>query len=113
MNISESFHVFLSEAPEHSAAWLNAVKEFDQASALDRKTQELAYLAVLAAARLTSGIPFHTKAAKRYGASRDEIIATILVGLPAVGNCVIQSLPIALEAYDEVEPEERKPSTSF
>jgi alkylhydroperoxidase/carboxymuconolactone decarboxylase family protein YurZ len=38
---------------------------------------------------------------KSHGASRDEIISSILVGLPAVGNNVIQALPIALEAYDE------------
>jgi alkylhydroperoxidase/carboxymuconolactone decarboxylase family protein YurZ len=51
--------------------------------------------------RLESGIPFHVKMAKSYGASREEIISTILIGLPAAGNCVISALPIALDAYDE------------
>lgn len=36
-----------------------------------------------------------------YCASREEIISAILVGLPAVGNIVISSLPIAIKAYDE------------
>ncbi|RAM13804.1 carboxymuconolactone decarboxylase family protein, partial [Listeria ivanovii] len=31
----------------------------------------------------------------------DEIISAILVGLPAVGNIVTSSLPVALDAYDE------------
>ncbi|NTV46379.1 MAG: carboxymuconolactone decarboxylase family protein [Chlorobiales bacterium] len=100
MSISNAFQVFLSEAPAHAQAWMNAVQNLDQASALDKKTEELAYIAVLASARLTSGIPFHVESAKCNGATREEIIGAVLVGLPAVGNAVIQSLPIALEAYD-------------
>ena len=100
MSISNAFQVFLDEAPEHAKAWMSAVQGLDQASALDKKTEELAYLAVLAAQRLTSGIPFHVQSAKRHGASREEIIAAVLIGLPAVGNAVIQSLPVALEAFD-------------
>nr|WP_231701910.1 carboxymuconolactone decarboxylase family protein [Crassaminicella thermophila] len=45
-------------------------------------------------------MPFHIKQAKENGASREEIISAILVGLPVVGNVVTSSLPIALEAYD-------------
>jgi alkylhydroperoxidase/carboxymuconolactone decarboxylase family protein YurZ len=100
MSISNAFQVFLDEAPEHAKAWMSAVQGLDQASALDQKTEELAYLAVLSAQRLTSGIPFHVLSAKRHGASREEIIAAVLIGLPAVGNAVIQSLPVALEAFD-------------
>ena len=100
MAISNAFQLFLSEAPAHAQAWMTAVQGLDQASALDEKTEELAYIAVLASARLTSGIPFHVESAKRKGATREEIIGAVLVGLPAVGNGVIQSLPIALEVFD-------------
>jgi alkylhydroperoxidase/carboxymuconolactone decarboxylase family protein YurZ len=41
-----------------------------EASSLDRRTSALAYLAVLAALRLDSGVPFHVKLAKQAGASR-------------------------------------------
>jgi alkylhydroperoxidase/carboxymuconolactone decarboxylase family protein YurZ len=101
MTISNAFQTFLSEAPAHAEAWMNAVRGLDQASALDKKTEELAYIAVLAALRLTSGIPFHVKSAKLKGATREEIISAVLVGLPAAGNAVIGSLPAALEAFDE------------
>jgi alkylhydroperoxidase/carboxymuconolactone decarboxylase family protein YurZ len=57
-------------------------------------------LGVLAALRLESGVPFHVGLAKQAGASRDEVVNAILVGLPAAGNAVIQSLPAALAAYD-------------
>ena len=57
--------------------------------------------AVMAAARLDSGLPFHVKMAKMHGATRDEVISAVLIGLPAVGNVVTASLPAVLEAYDE------------
>ena len=103
MKVSKAFEIFAKEAPEHNSAWMETVQKLDKASKLDKKTEELAYLAVLAAVGLESGIPFHVKMAKANGATRDEIISCILIGLPAAGNIVTQSLPIALEAYDEKE----------
>jgi alkylhydroperoxidase/carboxymuconolactone decarboxylase family protein YurZ len=76
------------------------VQGLGEASALDNKTTALAYLAVLAALRLESGIPFHVQSAKEAGASRDEVISAILVGLPAAGNGVTQALPAAISTYD-------------
>ena len=79
---------------------MEATQKLGAASALDEKTAGLAYLAVLAATRLTSGVPFHAAQAKKAGATRDEVIGAILIGLPAAGNAVTQSLPAALAAYD-------------
>ncbi|MCD2224008.1 carboxymuconolactone decarboxylase family protein [Listeria cossartiae] len=101
MKVSKSFEVFAKEAPEVQAAWMETVHKLDTASKLDKKTEELAYIAVLAATRLESGLPFHVKMAKSSGATRDEIISAILVGLPAVGNTVISALPVAIDAFDE------------
>ncbi|MBF2488589.1 carboxymuconolactone decarboxylase family protein [Listeria marthii] len=101
MKVSKSFEVFAKEAPEVQAAWMETVHKLDTASKLDKKTEELAYIAVLAATRLESGLPFHVKMAKSNGATRDEIISAILVGLPAVGNTVISALPLAIDAFDE------------
>ncbi len=100
-SISNAFQVFLHEAPEHAKAWLEAVQKLGNASMLDIKCEELAYIAVLASVGLESGIPFHVKHAKALGATRDEILSAVLVGLPAVGNKVISSLPAALAAYDQ------------
>jgi len=101
-NLSNSFQVFLKEAPEHSKIWADAVQKLDTACSLDKKTEEIAYISLLAAVGLESGIPFHVKRAKELGASREDIKSAILLGLPAVGNKVIKSLPIALDAFDEV-----------
>jgi alkylhydroperoxidase/carboxymuconolactone decarboxylase family protein YurZ len=104
MKVSNAFQRFLTDAPEHARAWMGAVQGLDNASVLDKKTEELAYLAVLASQRLISGIPFHVGMAKAAGASREEVISAVLIGLPAVGNTVIEALPVALEAYDAPDP---------
>ena len=98
--ISVAFQTFLREAPKHAQAWMGAVQGLSAASALDRKTASLAYLAVLAALRLESGIPFHVRLAKEAGATRDEVLGAILVGLPAAGLGVTQALPSAVAGYD-------------
>lgn len=98
--VSQAFQTFMREAPQHAQAWGSVVQGLASASALDKKTSALAYLAVLAALRLESGIPFHTQTAKQAGASRDEVISAILIGLPAAGHAVTQCLPAALAAYD-------------
>jgi alkylhydroperoxidase/carboxymuconolactone decarboxylase family protein YurZ len=98
--ISNAFQTFMSEAPQHAQAWGAMVQGLANASALDKKTSALAYLAVLAALRLESGVPFHVQTARQLGASREEVISAILVGLPAAGHSVTQVLPTALAAYD-------------
>jgi alkylhydroperoxidase/carboxymuconolactone decarboxylase family protein YurZ len=98
--MSKAFHLFMSEAPQHAQAWMTAVKGLDRVCALDKKTQALAYLAVLAALRLEGGILFHVQSAKEAGASREEVISAVLVGLPAAGHGVTQVLPAAIAAYD-------------
>lgn len=98
--VSPGFEAFLTAAPGHAKAWMEGVEGLGDASALERKTQHLAYLAVLASLRLESGVPFHVHLAKEAGATREEVTSAILVGLPAAGNAVISSLPEALAAYD-------------
>jgi alkylhydroperoxidase/carboxymuconolactone decarboxylase family protein YurZ len=99
--VSNAFLTFKNEAPQHAQAWGSMVQALGSASALDAKTSALAYLAVLAALRMESGVPFHVKTAKNAGASRDEVISAVLLGLPAAGHVVTQVLPAAISAYDE------------
>lgn len=98
--VSIAFQTFMQEAPQHAQAWGGMVQSLATASALDKKTSSLAYLSVLAALGLESGVPFHVQAAKQAGASRQEVISAILVGLPAAGHRVTQVLPAAVAAYD-------------
>lgn len=100
MQVSHAFQTFQQEAPGHADAWMKAVMGLSEATRLDPKTGALAYLAVLAALRMESGIPFHVAMARQAGATREEVISAILVGLPAAGHAVTQVLPAALAAYD-------------
>jgi alkylhydroperoxidase/carboxymuconolactone decarboxylase family protein YurZ len=100
VSVSPAFKAFMTAAPAQARAWSAVVQALDETSALDKKTEELAYLAVLAALRMESGVPFHVQMAKQAGATRDEVISAILVGLPAAGTGVTQVLPAALAAYD-------------
>ncbi|NFA43481.1 carboxymuconolactone decarboxylase family protein [Clostridium botulinum] len=101
MSISKSFFAFSKEAPDHNRAWMEAVQKLDEVCALDKKTEHLSYIAVMAAMRLVGGISFHVQMAKKVGATREEVISAILIGLPAAGNVVTESLSVALEAYDQ------------
>lgn len=101
IKVSSAFQVFQSEAPQYAQAWGGMVQNLAGASTLDKKTGELAYLAVLAALRIVNGIPFHVKSAKLTGASREEVISAIMIGLPAAGSVVTEALPVALASYDE------------
>ena len=91
--MSSAFQIFMKEAPDHAQAWMGTVRVLDSAGVLDKKTKELVYLAVLAALRLESGVPLHVQMAKQAGASREEVISAILIGLPVAGQGVMQALP--------------------
>jgi alkylhydroperoxidase/carboxymuconolactone decarboxylase family protein YurZ len=97
---SDAFQTFIRETPHHAQVWMRAAQELGAASALDPKTAALGYVAVLAAMRLVSGIPFHVTHAKSLGATREEIASAVLLGLPAAGNGVTHALPAALAAWD-------------
>jgi AhpD family alkylhydroperoxidase len=98
--VSAAFQAFQRHAPGHAQAWARMVSGLVESSALEKKTSALAYLAVLAAQRLEGGIPFHVQAARAAGASREEVVSAILLGLPAAGLGVVQVLPAAIAAYD-------------
>ena len=98
--VSRAFEVFGTQAAAHAAAWMHATQALDQACALDAKTKDLAYLAVLAALRMESGVPFHVRQAKQHGASREEVISALLVGLQPAGHGVTTCLPTAVDTYD-------------
>jgi alkylhydroperoxidase/carboxymuconolactone decarboxylase family protein YurZ len=98
--VSRAFETFGREAPAHAEAWMSVTSALQKASALDPKTMALAYLAVLAALRLESGVSFHTRQAKAHGATRDEVISAILIGLQPAGHVVTACLPPALDAFD-------------
>ena len=101
--MAKGFELFMSEEPDLGRAYGGLVMQVAKSSALDQKTQELAYLAVLSALGMAGGLDFHVASLKKMGASREEVRSAVLVGLPAVGMTAIESLGAALDAYDRAE----------
>lgn len=99
--ISKSFQIFLEEAPEHAKAWGGTIQSLSKANALDSKTTALAYLTALSVLAQQTGIPYHVNQALEAGASKQEIISAILLGLPLAGNSVIHSLEPAMSILNE------------
>lgn len=101
--MAKGFELFMSEEPELAKAYGGMVMQVAKSSALDQKTQELAYLAVLSALGMTGGLHFHVASLKKLGATRDEVRSAVLVGLPAVGMAAVEGLEAALDAYDAAD----------
>ncbi len=99
MAMSEGFGILFREKPEVAQAWLESDRTLTHHSALDAKTAELAYIAVLAALGLERGLAFHTGQAQQLGATRDEVFSATLVGLPAAGARVIEALAETLRPF--------------
>ena len=100
-NVTNSFELFMTETEGTGKAYMDMVVKQSQASALERKTHELAYISVLSAIRMISGLNFHVKSAKDFGATRDEVKSAVLVGLPVAGITLADALEAALYAYDK------------
>ena len=67
---------------------------------MDPKTTALIYISVLAVLGSENGIPYHVKLAKDAGATKEEIIHSVLIALPPAGHKVTQVLPLIVESYD-------------
>ena len=84
-------------------AFLNLVLTEESTSVFDSKTHELVGLAALTAAKMEGGVRIHTKAAKKAGATWEEVKSAVLAALPATGFSAILLLKIALDSYNEEE----------
>lgn len=95
------FDCFMKESSEVGKAYIDMILQQEKSCALDRKTREITYIAVLSATKILGGLAYHVKSAKKIGVTREEVKSAVLVGLPAVGLAMIDPLEIALKAYDE------------
>ena len=71
--------------------------------ALDSKTKELIALAIGITARCDGCLAFHVKAARKHGATREEIIETIAVALYMGGGPSMIYGAEALSVFDDFE----------
>ncbi|WP_310622196.1 carboxymuconolactone decarboxylase family protein [Flexibacterium corallicola] len=88
------------EVPEIMKGFGAIAKSAISEGALDSKTKELMALAVGIAARCDGCLGYHTKAAIKYGATREEITETIGVAIYMGGGPSLMYGAEALAAFD-------------
>ena len=86
--------------PDPAKGFAELAKAAIAPGALDSKTKELIALAIGITARCDGCLAFHTKAAKKYGATREEVVETIAVALYMGGGPSMIYGAEALAAYD-------------
>ncbi|CCG09199.1 carboxymuconolactone decarboxylase family protein [Pararhodospirillum photometricum] len=69
--------------------------------ALDPKTKELIAVGISIANRCDGCLAFHVRAAVKHGATREELLETVAVGLYMGGGPSAVYGSMALEAYDQ------------
>jgi AhpD family alkylhydroperoxidase len=95
------FEVFQKECPEIATKYNDLVDAQRAIKGLDSKTKQLINIAIQTAARNPRGVKFHAMMAKRDGATREEIVAAVVMNLHLTGLApVLESLPAALEGYE-------------
>lgn len=99
MNNKNPFEVFKAEAPEVFDGFNALIKSLIETKGLDAKTKQLIYIGMKAAQGDETAVFFHVPMAKQAGASREEIIETILLtltvcGLKGINTCLVKAIEI-------------------
>ncbi|OKH25851.1 carboxymuconolactone decarboxylase family protein [Chroogloeocystis siderophila] len=75
----------MQEAPDVAQSFFDLAKSVKQYSPLDEKVNELIIIGIFSAHRGLRGINTHVERAIAAGATKEEVIAAILLALPIVG----------------------------
>jgi AhpD family alkylhydroperoxidase len=89
-------------APDVARAFGGLAAAATADGALDKKTKELVALAISIALRCEGCIGFHTQAAKKAGASREEVLEIAGMAIYMGGGPSFVYAAQALEAYDQL-----------
>ena len=92
-------------SPEGTPEVMKAFSAMAQAAtapnALDTKTKELIALAIGVAVRCDPCITFHVEAARKHGATREEIMETVGMAIYMGAGPSVMYAAQAVEAYDQ------------
>lgn len=88
-------------SPEVTKAFSAMAKAATEAGALDTKTKELIALAISVAIRCDGCVAFHSEAAVRQGATREELMETMGMALYMGAGPSLMYAAQAVEAYDQ------------
>jgi 4-carboxymuconolactone decarboxylase len=102
----------MKEAPAVAQSFFDLAKSAREYSPLDMKTNELIILGIFTAHRGLRGIHTHVERAMESGATKEEVIAAVLLALPIVGitdtNLALDETMASIEAYLASQEEKNK-----
>ena len=104
--LSAALGVYRAAAPDVAKAFSGLAAAATTPGVLDTKMKELIALGISVAARCDGCIGFHTAAAIKQGATREEIIETIGVATYMGGGPSYVYGAQVLEAYDQLTAQE-------
>jgi AhpD family alkylhydroperoxidase len=87
--------------PDTMAAFGALSRAAQTNGALDHKTKELIAVAIAVATRCDACIAYHTRAAHRAGAARQELAEAIAVAIQLGGGPSVNAAADALRAFDQ------------
>ena len=93
--------VFKKEAPEVAEAFNGLINALVASKGLDQKTKQLIYIAMKASMGDQMAVRAHVPMAKAAGATKEEVVDTILTTLTVSGiRGVVTCLPGAVEQFE-------------
>ncbi|MBC8157912.1 MAG: carboxymuconolactone decarboxylase family protein [Alphaproteobacteria bacterium] len=102
-DLSAAIAVMRKGVSEPMAAFSSLAQASTKAGVLDPKTKELIATAIGIAVRCDGCIAFHVKAARKLGATRDEMLETIAMAIYMGGGPSMVYGAETLEAWDQFE----------
>ena len=102
MNRKEnSLQTFVEESPEIQKAYAGFIQSLIDDKGLDNKTKQLIYIGMKMISDNERAVKMHVPMAKNAGATREEVKATVLLGLSVIGlKAASKYLPLVLDTYD-------------
>ncbi|MDH3476068.1 MAG: carboxymuconolactone decarboxylase family protein [Rhodospirillales bacterium] len=101
-SLSEAIQTYRRAAPDLAKAFSGLAAAAGAPGTLDMKTKELIALAISITGRCDGCVGFHTEAAVKQGASRQEVLETIGMAIYMGGGPSFVYGAQALEAFDQL-----------
>jgi AhpD family alkylhydroperoxidase len=101
-SLSEAIESYRGAAPELAKAFSGLAAAASAPGVLDMKTKELIALAISITGRCDGCVGFHSEAAVKQGASRQEVLETIGMAIYMGGGPSFVYGAQALEAFDQL-----------
>jgi AhpD family alkylhydroperoxidase len=96
------YDLFQNECPDLARQFNALIDAQRSLKGLDQKTKQLINIAIQTATRNPRGVMMHTIMAKQAGATKDEIIGSVVMNLHLAGLVtVLEGLPPALEGWEK------------